>query len=93
MVHLAVQVLDAAGVRVPSADNPVTFEITGEGSLIGVDNGNPASHESFQVRERKAFNGLCLGIVKSTGTSGKIRVKVSSPGLKGSQVVVTTRLR
>ena len=32
----------------PTADNEVTFEIQGEGKIIGVDNGNPASHEDYQ---------------------------------------------
>jgi beta-galactosidase len=90
VVHLTVQVLDAAGVRVPTADNPVFFDIAGDGRLIGVDNGDPASHESFQARERKAFNGLCLGIVRSTTSAGEIRVEVSSPGLQPGQVVVKT---
>ena len=83
VVHLTVQVLDAAGQRVPKADNLISFDIAGEGSLIGVDNGDPASHESFQAHERKAFNGLCLAIVKSTSQPGEIQVKVTSPGAEG----------
>jgi beta-galactosidase len=90
VVHLTVQVLDAAGQRVPKADNLVSFDIAGEGSLIGVDNGDPASHESFQAPERKAFNGLCLAIVKSTAKPGEIQVKVTSPGLEEKSVVVKT---
>lgn len=37
----------------------------GEGRIIGVDNGNPESHESYQADHRKAFNGLCLAIVQA----------------------------
>ena len=29
-------------------------EIQGEGKIIGVDNGNPASHEGFKGNRRKA---------------------------------------
>ena len=74
----------------PIADNLISFEIAGEGSLIGVDNGDPASHESFQAAERKAFNGLCLAIVKSTARPGEIQVTVTSPGLQAKSVVVKT---
>ena len=31
-----------------SADRTERFEIQGEGKIIGVDNGNPASHEGFK---------------------------------------------
>jgi beta-galactosidase len=93
VVHLTVQVLDTAGRCVPKADNLISFEITGEGSLIGVDNGDPASHESFQARECKAFNGMCLAIVSSTSQPGEIQVKVTSPGVKTNSVVVKTGSR
>src|SRR5262249_40717765 len=36
---LAVEVRDARGEVVPTADNPVTFRISGPGKLIGVGNG------------------------------------------------------
>jgi beta-galactosidase len=90
VAHLTVQVLDAAGQRMPKADNPISFDIAGEGSLVGVDNGDPASHESFQAPEHKAFNGLCLAIVKSTAKPGQIQVKVTSPGLQATSVIVKT---
>ena len=42
VAHVTVKVLDAQGRLHPDADNEVTFEIQGEGKLIGVDNGNMA---------------------------------------------------
>lgn len=38
---LRVEVLDAAGRSVPTADNLISFKISGEGALIGVGNGDP----------------------------------------------------
>jgi beta-galactosidase len=90
VVHLTVQVLDAAGHRVPKAENPISFGISGEGRIIGVDNGDPASHEPFQASERKAFNGLCFAIVQSTPKTGEIQVNVTSPGIQAHQVAVKT---
>lgn len=57
---------------------------------IGVDNGNPSSHEPFQADRRKTFNGLCLAIVESTATPGEIRVTASAPGLDPGQASVQT---
>jgi beta-galactosidase len=91
VVHLAARVLDAAGNLAPAADNPIIFEVEGEGSVIGVDNGNPASHEPFQANHRQAFNGLCLAIVQATTTPGEIRVTASAPGLDPGQASVQTR--
>jgi beta-galactosidase len=75
----------------PTAGNEVAFELEGEGKIIGVDSGDTQSHESYQSNRRKAFNGLCLAIVQSTGKPGQIRVTASSPGLKPGSVTVTTK--
>ena len=92
VAHLTVQILDDRGRVVPLADNEVTFEIEGEGTLIGVDNGNPYSHEDYRSNRRKAFNGLCLAIVQSTGKPGQVRVTATSASLKAATVTVATRL-
>jgi len=90
VAHVTVSVLYGDGHLVPTADNEVSFQVEGHGRLIGVDNGDPASHESFQAPHRRAFNGLCLAIVQATGDPGKIRVTASSPGLRGEAVTITT---
>ena len=90
VAHLTVQVVDASGTVVPRADPLLAFEIQGAGTLIGVDNGDPASHEDFQARRRKAFDGLALALVQTTARSGEIRVKVTADGLRGAEVVLHT---
>ena len=91
VAHLTVQILDDQGRIVPIADNEITFELEGEGSLLGVDNGNPTSHENYKSNQRKAFNGLCLAIVQATGNPGQIRVTAASPTLKSASVIIATR--
>jgi beta-galactosidase len=90
VAHFTVRILDAQGRVAPLADNEVSFEIQGEGKIIGVDNGNPVSHEDFKGNRRKAFNGLCLAIVQSTAKAGRIQLTATSPGLKSSSVTITT---
>jgi len=92
VAHIVVKILDAHGRVVPTADNEVSFEILGEGKLIGLDNGNPQSHEDFMSNRRKAFNGLCLAIVQSTSNPGKVQITASSPGLQSSMVTVTSTI-
>ena len=90
VVHLTVAVQDAEGRMVPDADNEISFAIEGEGRLIGVDNGDPFSHASYQGPSRRAFHGLCLAIVRSTARPGSVRVTATSPGLRPAAVVLTS---
>jgi beta-galactosidase len=92
VAHLTVHILDEEGRVVPTADNEVTFEIEGPGSLLGTDNGNPASHEDYKSNRRKAFNGWCLAIVKSNGKTGEIQVRAVSPALQAARVTIETRV-
>jgi beta-galactosidase len=92
VAHVAVYILDDKGRVVPTANNEVSFEIEGAGLLLGTDNGDPASHEDYKSNRRKAFNGLCLAIVKSNGKAGRIQVKVVSPALQSASVIIATKV-
>ena len=48
---VTVQVNDSQGRMVPTASNPITFEVAGPGKIIGVGNGDPSSHEPDQFVE------------------------------------------
>jgi len=91
VVHFVVQILDDKGNVVPNANNEITFQVEGEGKLIGVDNGDPASHEDYRTNRRRAFNGLALAIAQSNGKPGQIQLRASSPLLQAASVKVTTR--
>jgi len=91
LAFLTVKVLDDAGTVVPYADNLVTFEVIGEGRLVGVDNGLQTSHEPFNVSYRKAFNGMCLAVIESGEMAGKITVRARSAGLREASVEIVSR--
>ena len=91
IAHVTCKILDAQGRVVPVADNEITFGTKGEGKIIGVDNGNPVSHEDYQANRRKAFNGLCLAIIQSTDKTGIIQLAAASPGLKSASIRITTK--
>jgi beta-galactosidase len=91
VAHLTVHIVDDKGRVVPGAENEVTFSIQGEGRIIGVDNGNPLSHEDYKANRRKAYNGACLAIVQSTAKPGQVQLTVTSPGLKSASIAIATR--
>ncbi|RYF71142.1 MAG: DUF4982 domain-containing protein, partial [Cytophagaceae bacterium] len=81
---ITVNVLDEQGNLVPDANHLITFTITGEGTLAGVDNGYQASLEPFKANYRKAHKGKCLAIIKSTDKSGSITINANSEGLQSA---------
>ena len=85
------KVVDKDGNLVPDANNLIKFTTTGEGSVIATDNGSETDLESFQSTQRKAFNGLCLGVVRSTKKAGAIKLTASADGLQSSTIVITTK--
>ncbi|HWV99816.1 MAG TPA: beta-galactosidase GalB [Candidatus Acidoferrum sp.] len=85
---VTVAIADWAGRQVPRSKNHVSFELTGPGEIVAVDNGDATSFESFQGKERNAYNGLCLVVVRSTGQPGEIAVKASALALQPAEVKI-----
>jgi len=87
--YITVELIDASGVRNPRAENLIKFAVQG-GTVAGVGNANPVSLESYQLPRRKAWQGRCLVIVKSTNKKGNITLTASSDGLPSSRIVIQT---
>jgi beta-galactosidase len=82
-------VLDASGVPAPRASNSIRFSIEGPGEIVDTDNGDPTSFEPFASPARRAFNGLCLAIVRARrGEAGRIVVTASSEGLQDAAIAI-----
>lgn len=80
---VTVKVCDKNNLVVPRTHNSVKYSLTGPGEIIAIGNGDPTSHESFQAKERKVFNGLALVVIRSVkGKSGEIKLTATADGLK-----------
>lgn len=88
---VTVDILDEDGIPVPTADNLVNFDLTGNAGIIGVDNGNQTSHEPFKADYRKAFNGKCLAVVQSGKTQGPVTLVASSDSLESAAIEIRIR--
>jgi len=91
LCHIEVNVVDKDGKIAPDVDNLITFNISGEGKIIGVGSGDPQSHEDYKSNKRKAYNGKCLAVVQSTCQSGQICITATSPGLTQSSITSEAR--
>jgi len=50
----------------PDADRLITFKIEDDGTLIGVDNGDFRSNDSYKGNSRTTYWGRCLAVVQAT---------------------------
>jgi beta-galactosidase len=84
-----VEVVDAAGRQIPTANNSINFNIHGDGGLLGVGNGDPNCQESDLEPKRSLFNGLAQLIVRSTKTPGLITIEAFTKDFPGPKLPVT----
>jgi len=89
---ITVTVADQAGLPVPRSKNLVQFEIAGPGEIVATDNGDATSFESFQAKERHAFNGLALVVIRTkAGEPGAITLRAQSDGLTSAELILTSK--
>jgi beta-galactosidase len=89
---ITVQLTDKNGLTVPDANNKLQFSIEGPGEIIATDNGDPSNLISFASKERRAFNGLCLVIVRGkSNQTGIIKLRAASRGLKDGTISIKTK--
>jgi beta-galactosidase len=89
LIFITVRIEDKNKLLIPRSNNQLNFSIEGPGKIVATDNGDAASHELFQAKSKKAFNGLCLVIVAADkGATGSFTVKAESKGLKVATVKI-----
>jgi beta-galactosidase len=66
----------------------VNFEVSGSGGIAGVASGNPTDISGFQQPKKKAYQGVCLVILRPKATPGKIYISATAEGLKGTSLTI-----
>jgi beta-galactosidase len=89
---VTVTIADKSGLLVPDRKNHIQFTTYGPGEIIAVDNGDATSFEPFQAKERSAFNGKALVIIRSKPNEpGTIVLKASSSGLVAAEIEIKSK--
>lgn len=89
---ITVSITDKNGLLVPVANNNISFSIEGAGEIVATDNGDPANLVSFVSKEREAYFGLVLVIVRSkTGVPGVMKLKATAPGLTTAVIEINSK--
>lgn len=88
--YVRVYAVDAKGRVVSDADGTVTFSIDGPAQIIAVDNGNHSSNDLFEGSTKTLYEGFAMAILRSSRTSGKVKISAACNGLKPvTQICVT----
>ncbi|MBQ7421992.1 MAG: DUF4982 domain-containing protein [Prevotella sp.] len=83
---VTVEVLDKDGNLCPNAENQVFFDVSGEVSIAGVDNGCQYSLERFKADNRRAFFGKCLVVLQSKKQTGFATLRARAVDLQDASL-------
>lgn len=87
-----VAVVDAAGRVHPLADNAVTFTITGDATLAGTSNGDPACLVNNKSPTRPAFHGLLMAVILGGDSESSIVVTATADGFAPVSITIPQAL-
>jgi beta-galactosidase len=92
LAFITLAVADKDAQMVPRSMNRIHFEVSGPGEIVATDNGDPTDMTAFPSKDRKAFNGLALVIVRAKrGQRGPITVIARSDGLEEARTGVMAK--
>ena len=84
VAHVTFEIVDSAGVVVPTAENVVRITARG-GRVLVVENANLLDLERYRADQRRAFNGRGLALLEAA-EPGVLRVSAGSPGLRSASL-------
>ena len=93
LIFVRVSVTDKKGIPVPTCQNNLTFEVSGEALFEAVCNGDATSLQSFKQPEMKLFNGELVVILRPTQKAGALTLTVRDKRgkLKATVLTLTTQ--
>ena len=93
VVFVRATVVDDKGVEVPGADDLIEFSVSGSGTIAAVDSGDNADHDPFQSTKRRAFQGSCVALIKSSGKTGMVGISARSGRLTSNTINLPVGVR
>ncbi len=84
LAFVTISAVDESGNPVDNACDRVHVSVTGQGMLMGLDNGDSTDRDGYKTSTRRLFNGKLLAIVGDIGEEGNVHVEVASPGMEAA---------
>ncbi len=93
LIFVHVGAADKQGIAVPTADNNLTFTVSGAARFEAVCNGDATSLQSFKQPEMQLFNGELVVILRTTEQAGTATLVVKDKQGKLKPVTITVETR
>ncbi|CAN5724568.1 hypothetical protein BH11BAC3_BH11BAC3_18880 [soil metagenome] len=88
VVYITATITDANGLPCLNATNKIHFNIEGPGVITAVDNADLSSAEPYISKERWAFHGKCIAIIKANAAIGAIKITATTEQLKTGEISI-----
>ncbi|WP_158277344.1 glycoside hydrolase family 2 TIM barrel-domain containing protein [Opitutus sp. ER46] len=86
LVFVDVEVTDAEGRWVPTADTSVRFTVDGPAMIAGVGNADLTTMETYQANPHRTFQGRAQLILRTGAKPGTISLRAQAEGLPESRL-------
>lgn len=86
VAHITIEVVDENGIAVKLADNNITCEVEGPAKLLGLEGSDNQDMGYYTDNHQRVYRGRLLAYIQSAGKQGPVKVKFTSPLLKGAEV-------
>ena len=91
-VLIEVYAMDENNIEVPTSDTLVNINVTGDGELIGMANGNPADHSGKLDESRKLFSGKMLVILQCREEVNNICIEAEAENCESAKLELVTEV-
>lgn len=88
LTFVAVEIVDAQGRVVPTADTELTFSAGGTATLIAVGNADIKDEDPYFDAKHRAWHGRALAVLRSTGKKGRATLTVTAEGLPTARLTL-----
>ena len=88
LAQVIIQVTDENDVPVILSDNEVTCRIAGPALLRGLEASNMQDMSDYTDAVHRVYRGRLLAYIQSTGDSGEIRIRFTSPWLQAAETAI-----
>lgn len=91
LMHVRITAVDKKGRRVYAAGENLQFTVSGDASIVAVDNGNIVSDELAVASSRSLFMGSALVILRAGSNPSKVTLTVSGGNYKTQNIKLITQ--
>ena len=91
VVYVTATVTDESGLPCLNATDKIKFSADGAGFIAAVDNADLSNSDSYLSKERWAYKGKCIAIIKANAGTGTIKIAATADGLQSGSININIK--